>query len=557
MTVLTTRRAIPATDFGRNVRSARAPPGIAVAESKLHRLKVYSEGAPAVTRPEIEGVGSLPALLGAFSQATGWRLSYCPGPEPTQPADLTWSAPVNPGVGIPPGHLRLDPAGSSPTGSPPKTVDPQTARNLASAVAEMLGELMHTRCALWQREAELAAGVPVIPHPKEEQHLAARLQAVLKAGAEAVGAQAAGLYMIDEATTELKLRAAWGLAPGRLTAGARPLKGALADLEALLGHAVVLEDTALMQRWKVPEEGFGAAVCVPVSTSTTILGTLWILSTAKRDFNPHETNIIEVVAGRLASDLEREMLMREGVQAAGSKHRLAAAGRLQQSQFPSIPPLLEGWQVAGWTEQAEEVGGDLFDWFVLDDGRLAVSVGDALQEGIDAALVAATLRAAFRCHARYRPDGHRLLEQVNLTIWTGSAGDQYASLFFGLVDPGAGKVRYAMAGDPAAVLLRPDGCRSLSAATPPLGESPETIYRQRQCQLRPGEALLVFTDGVRDAADGQGRPLGEAGLAEPLRAGLHLPATELASLARDRLHAHAAAPQRHDRTVLVLKRTAS
>ena len=528
-----------------------------MAESKLHRLKVYSEGAPEVVRPEIEGVGSLPALLGAFSRATGWSLTYVPGPKPSQPADLTWSAPVNPGVGVPPGHLRLDPAGASPDASSPKSVDLQTARNLASAVADMLGEVMHTRHALWQREAELAAGVPIVPHPKEERHLAARLRAVLQGGAEAVGAQAAALYMLDEATTELKLRSAWGLAPGRLIDPGRPLKGALADLEALLGHAVVLEDTALMHRWKVPEEGFGAAVCVPVSTSTSILGTLWIFSTGRRDFSPQQTNIIEMVAGRVASDLEREMLMREGIQVAQLKRRLAVAGRLQRSQLPSIPPLLDGWEVAGWTEQAEAVGGDFFDWFVLDDGRLAVAVGDALDEGIDAAMAAASLRAAFRCHARYRPDGHRLLEQVNLTVWTGSAGDQFASLFSALVDPGPGPIRYATAGDPAVLLLRPEGWESLSTPSPPLGGSPEATYQQHHRRLQPGEALLIFTDGVRDALDSRGRPLGEAGLAEALRAKLHLSASELVSLARDRLQAHAEAPQRHDRTVLVLKPAAS
>ncbi|MFH1267632.1 MAG: PP2C family protein-serine/threonine phosphatase, partial [Planctomycetota bacterium] len=154
---------------------------------------------------------------------------------------------------------------------------------------------------------------------------------------------------------------------------------------------------------------------------------------------------------------------------------------------------------------------------------------------------------------RYRPDGYRLLDQVNLTLWTGSAGDQFASAFFGLVDPAQGRIRFSTAGDPAVVLLRPDGWESLSTATPPLGEGPETTYRQHECRLQPGEALLVFTDGIRDALDTQGRPLGEAGLAEPLAAKLQLPAAKLVALARDRLEAHALAPHRYDRTVLVIK----
>src|SRR5262249_30680354 len=155
---------------------------------------------------------------------------------------------------------------------------------------------------------ELAAGVPVASRQGEEPHLAERLEAVLKGGAEAVGCQAAGLYLLDEATSELKLRAVWRLPEERLLAPARPLRGAVADLEALVGHAVMLEDTSLLPHWRCPED-FPAAVCVPVSSPSIPLGTLWTFSDRPRDFTPEETNLLEIVAGRLAADLEREMLL--------------------------------------------------------------------------------------------------------------------------------------------------------------------------------------------------------------------------------------------------------
>lgn len=527
-----------------------------MADTSLHHLKVYTEEAPEVVRPEIEDIGSLPGVLDAFRRATGWSLEYLAGPHAEAPADLKWSAPVNPGVGVPLGHLRLGLADGGPAAGG-RPVDAETARHLAAAVAGMLGELLRTQHVLWRREAELAAGVPVVPHPKEKQHLAARLQAVLRGGVEAIGADAAALYMLDEATTELKARSVWGFPITKLAEPARPLQGAMADLEALLGHAVVLEDPALMRQWSVPEPGFEAAVCVPVSTSTTILGTLWVFSRTKRDFTPPQTNVIEIVAGRVASDLEREMLVREGIAAGDFKRQLAAAQRWQRHQLPTVPPLLDGWDVAGWTDQAGPVGGDFFDWHCLDDGRLAVAVGDALDKGVEAAMAAAALKTAVRCHGRYRRDPDRLLEQVNLTVWTGSAGDQFATLFYGLIDTAAGRVRYAMAGHPAVVLLRPEGWQSLSQATPPLGQSPETKYRHHRRRLRPGEALLVFSEGIRDALDEQGRPLGESGLAEPLRARLELPADKLVALARDRLEAHTTPPQRDDRAVLVVKRPPS
>ena len=526
---------------------------MSVTKSKTDYLRIFNETPPEAPPTETQGPDSLSAVLSAFQKITGWKLRYLPGSGPKQPANLTWSTPVNPGVGATPGHLRLEPAESASGGSP-SSVDSEAVKEFTTALAGMVGELRRTQHVLWKREAELAAGVPLVQHADEQEHLAVRLQAVLKGGAQAVGCQAAGLYLLDEATTSLKLRSAWGLPKARLADPTRPLQGALADLEAMLGHAVVLEDTRLLKRWNSPED-YPSAMCVPVSSSTTILGTLWFFSNSKRDFSDLQTNIVEVVAGRLAADLDREILMREGIEGARLKRQLAAAERAQRNQLPTIAPLIDGWDLAGWNAQSQSVGGDFFDWFALPDGLVAAAVGDVMDQGMEAALIASAVKAALRSHAQYHRNSDVLLNRVNLNLWTGSAGDQFASLFCGLLETATGRVCYSSAGQPSVVLVRPDGCESLSEPSPPLGESPETKYRQLECLLEPGEALVVFTDGFRDAADRQGNPLGEQGLVQPLISKLDRPARELLNIARDRLEAHALVPDRDDRTVLIVKRT--
>ena len=524
-----------------------------VASPKAKHLKLYSQRSNKIVRPQVEQLGSLPEIFEAFRRATGWSLRYEAGPEPNDRNNLTWFAPVNPGVGTALGHLRLDPIDSNSARTKRKPVSVATARDMAAAVARMVDELMEMRHALWQREAELAAGVPLIPHLEEEGHLAERLQAVLQAGAESLDCQAAALYLLDEATTELKIRSSWGLPFDRLTAPARQLRGAVADLEALLGHAVVLQDAEIMRRWKVPED-FATTVCVPVSTPTTLLGTLWIYCEKSRDFNDRETNLLEVVAGRVAADLEREMLMREGVDGARLKRQAAAAERLQRNQLPTVSPLLDGWQTAGWTVQAESVGGDFYDWFCLPGGLLAVAVGDVMGRGLEAAMSAGTVRTALRAHGQYHCQPEQTLKQVNLTLWTTSAGDQYASVFLGLIETATGRICCCSAGQPGAIVVRPRGWQSLAQASPPLGVGPETLYEQFGYELRPGEALVLFTDGIRDATDERGRPFGEAGVAKVLVGRLDLTADQLASIVRDTFDTHATA-NRDDCTVLVVKRT--
>lgn len=524
-----------------------------MADPKAKNLRIYPAEPDAAGPPQIEAVRSLPRLLEAFQGVTGWSLRYVAGAEPNARSESTWSARVTSDAAETPGHLRLEMSASEPSVARRWPLDPQTARSLASAVTETVAELLETRCVLWQREAELAAAVPVIPHHDEQSHLAARLEAILKAGAEAVDCQAAALYLLDEATTELKLRSGWGLPHDWLTEAARPLKGSLADLEALLGSAVVLRDPAVMRVWRVPEV-FPAAVCLPVATPTTLLGTLWVYGQQNRDFSDRETNLLEVVTGRLATELEREMLLREGVAAAELKSQLAAAERLQRHQLPAVSPLLDGWELSGWTASGEAVGGQFYDWFCLPDGLLAIAMGDTGGRGIPAALSASALKAALRAHGQYHRDPQQMLRQLNLTVWTSSAGDQRSTVFYGLVATADGRLCWASAGQPGAVLVRPDGWQVLSPPTPPLGESPEADYPQFGCDLQPGEVLAIFTDGLREASDDRGRPLGRGGLAELLTARLDLPAERLSGFLQDYFRGHAA-PSGEDQTLLIVKRT--
>jgi GAF domain-containing protein len=175
-------------------------------------------------------------------------------------------------------------------------------------IAGLLTENSRLEAALAEREAELAAGVPVVVRPRTTTHLAKRLEGVLRGGAESLNCQASAMYLLDDATTELKLRAQWGLGAARLAEPGRPLAGALGDLEALSGHAVVLEDDVLMELWRVPEP-CGAAICVPISGPSSVLGTMWLFSAEPRKFSATQTNLAEIIAGRLAAELDREALI--------------------------------------------------------------------------------------------------------------------------------------------------------------------------------------------------------------------------------------------------------
>jgi len=494
-------------------------------------LTLHCESRQETRRPDASASAAVRELCRTFEQTTGWSLAVRPG---TQNESQRFAISVSDSVDKPALHRAA-------------------ATALASALVDVIMELDQTRAALWQREAELAAGVPIAARPEEEEHLAQRLEAVLASGAQAVGCQAAALYLLDDATSQLKLRACWNLPHEKLLEAPRPLKGSIADLEALVGHAVVIEDTSLLPHWHVPEN-FPSAVCVPVSSPSTPLGTLWLFADEQRDFTTHQTNLVEIVAGRIASDLERELLLSEGVQAKRVQLEWNGAVAWQQQRLPKLPLVVEGWQAAGWTSQADGVGGDFYDWSMLDDGRLAIAVGDAHGAMLQAGLTATVAQAALRSHAAYAHEPQSLLHRLNQTLWTNSTGDEFASFFYGLIDPASGVLACSLAGSASLFLVQAGEPEFLRTETLPLGALPESEFQIWQRKLQAGDVLVAMSEGVLQARDLGGLRLGESAIATLLRRASHLPASELAQHIRDLVESHCPKRQGLDRTVLVLKR---
>jgi phosphoserine phosphatase RsbU/P len=522
-----------------------------VSRSTQNHLKLFHERSETVDWPGLEASGAMDDLCQAFERATGWSLRYVPGRPLQDEHDLLWSAPVNPGVGASPGHLRIDHARAD-LAEQEDPIELDRAGELAGAIAQLLGELGVVRDELRKREAELAAGVPVIERAPREPHLAERLESVLRGGASATGCHAAAVYLLDSATTELKLRAAFGLPRERLTVASRPLRTARADLEALAGHAVVMKNRAVRAEWNAPEAA-AAAVCVPVSTAAIPLGTLWVFSAREREFSDEDVNLIEIVAGRLASDLEREVLVQEGLQSASLKRQVAEAERLQESQLPRSTPRSDRWDVDAWTLRGDRLGGDFYDWFPHGDDCLAIAVGSAGGPGISAAMLSSVLRTAIRAHADAAREPHQLLELANRDLWQSAAGLQSAGLAYALLD-GTGRVRLATAGDVVAMLARPAGWQLLSRVSLPLARDPGTRYQPILHAIKPDETLLVMAGidtGLAAGASLSGG-LDLRAIAELAAEKIGCRAKELAAALRFQLSTPTT-PVGRDRTLLVVK----
>lgn len=493
---------------------------------------------------------SLAAVCRSFEQATGWPLELVSGPVGEMRANLLWTAPIELGLKGKPAHLRIAPAGKV-LSDPQACASLKRAGGLAGAVAELWRELIASRRALAQREAELATGVPVAVRPTEPQRLVARLEAILQAGAESLNCHAAGLYLLDEATTELKLRASWGLPSERLESPARKLATSMADLEALLGHAVVLTDDLLNDYWHPPEQ-FGAAVCVPVASSSQQLGTLWVFANDERDFTDRDTNLLEVLAGSLACELERQVLADAALSAREQAAIAQEPGEHAALSCPNVAPLVDGWEVSGRVSDSRYCGA-WYDWFSTADGSLIATLGSARKRGAEGTITAATIRAALRGQASRHKSR---LADINSLVWSTSLGDMQASLLELTVAHEAGTIQFASAGAIRALVINHRKLQPIAEPTPMLGavayDASAEWLSDESIPLAAGKMLVAYAIAGEESIPDDDRTAFELQLADALCTTTRRSADCVATIIHDLL-TQAGKPFR-EHAVLVIRR---
>ena len=269
-------------------------------------LKAFPAPKPFLDYEDVPFFGSLPGLLSATRATTGIDIRFirAGGSLPEDRFSFP-TIPVENRLGKTAGHLVI--YGSQETASPLSDRERET---YTTALAELLGDIYRWQSALCQNEAEQASDVPISDQVKTEEEIAGILRDQLKQTVKIVKCHASALFTLNKEATLLKLRVVWGLPEEKLLEPPRVLRNSLADMEALLGQAVILNDEFLLETWNPPED-FPVAVCVPIASDSMIHGTLWFFSEVLHDFTSEELSILEITAGRIATELEKMALLRE------------------------------------------------------------------------------------------------------------------------------------------------------------------------------------------------------------------------------------------------------
>jgi len=229
------------------------------------------------------------------------------------------------------------------------------------------------------------------------------------------------------------------------------------------------------------------------------------------------------------------------------------AREIQQGLMPKQIPQIPGVEISGSWRPARIVGGDYFDVFSFSERRVGICIADVSGKGMPAALLMSNLQAVVKALASENTFPKELVEKVNRVMCRNTTEAKFITLFYGLLEVDGKTLRYVNAGHNAPIVTRKDGAQvRLEKGGLILGIFEEHSYEEGEIELRPGDRLVMFTDGISEAVDGEGVEFGEKRMAELSRGARQLSAEALRRRLLERVTTFCAGRFEDDVTLLAV-----
>jgi serine phosphatase RsbU (regulator of sigma subunit) len=326
--------------------------------------------------------------------------------------------------------------------------------------------------------------------------LAELFKKILDLSIEAVGAQRGVLMTLEGDRLVVRANKGEGF---RISSAVRDR--VLKEKNSLLVKDTQMDD-AFRERLSIVEQKVRTLMAVPLQTKDHIIGLIYLDSPFfVREFTVDDLNLLTVMANTAAIRIENARLV-EVEQAERIMARdLDQAADLQRRFLPSAPPDVPGVDIAGYNAPCRTVGGDYYDFFSYQNGRVALALGDVSGKGMPASLMMMGLQARVQQALIDEPEDLGLaMTRINKITCPKCPSNRFITFFFCVMDPATGELSYANAGHNPPFLVRATGEVSmLPGGGPPLGIIATAVFAEESMTMSPGDVLAIYSDGVTEA----------------------------------------------------------
>jgi phosphoserine phosphatase RsbU/P len=397
---------------------------------------------------------------------------------------------------------------------------------VATLGAESLVEAVRQTAALLEGLRALGAG-----HLLQDV-----LVLVLDAAIEVSGADRGFIMLAAPGGNDGKLEFTVGRGRGRISLEGQTFKISRKIPEDVFARgesrivADLVEDDAADTHMATVALGIRQVLCVPlklmrfldqpgVAPEPTRIGVLYLDSRESGALLADPARIgVETLATEAAVAIENARLYRETVEKARVDQELRIAAEMQKALRPPARRVAPTFEIAAASKSSRSIGGDFFDYIELPDGAFGFALGDVAGKGPPAAVLAAALQGMFAAYASGDQGPADTLTRVNVTLLRHFVEGRFATMVYGILTRD-GRLIYSNAGHNPPMLFtaaRPGApglaVRRLEEGGVPLGLFPDAEFLEETLQLHAGDVLVLFSDGVSEAANAEGEAFGDEGV---------------------------------------------
>ncbi len=298
-----------------------------------------------------------------------------------------------------------------------------------------------------------------------------------------------------------------------------------------------------------------SVLSVPLKVKNKMIGLISLFNKKGEGFTQEDLRLLSIIAIQSAQTIENARLYEEERKLLDLEEDLRTAWHIQQSLLPKENPVIEGFEIFGLSIPAKQVGGDYYDFIQIDDSRLGIAIADVSGKGTSAALLMANLQASLRGQALMSRNVKETVTKVNFMLSRFMDMGKFITLFYGILDIKNKTFTYTNAGHNFPFLLDKDGnIKRLEKGGIVLGTLDNFVYEEETVQLKPGDLLLLYTDGITEAMNEEDEMFEKERLLELLKDNQEISTQKLSQKIVDSvLSFQGTLPQGDDMTLVLIK----
>jgi serine phosphatase RsbU (regulator of sigma subunit) len=341
------------------------------------------------------------------------------------------------------------------------------------------------------------------------------MEAIFTALRQVVRYDAAAIYLVNRSTQALELVSEIGYPDGSEDAFRLQVGQGIVGWVAKTGEPVIVPDVKQDSRYVAARAATRSELAAPLRIEGRTLGVFNLECDAEDAYHEGHLELVAAFAAQAAVTIERARLARELLDRRHLEKELAIARDIQLSFLPKSAPEIAGFDVAGTMLPHAEVGGDYFDFIAVSETRLGLAIADVSGKGIPAALIMAGFRMSLLAEIRNEFAIRAVMRKVNSLLYESTDRGKFVTAFYGVLDFRNRALIFSNAGHNPPILFRADGrIEYLTDGGVALGVLPDAQYEERPVAVRPGDVLVLYTDGVTEAEDSTGAQFGRRRLEE-------------------------------------------